>query len=90
MLSLDLDTYFYISEAIEILKKVGNPHQLWEAQAALVRTFEQLGRHSEAKEQWGAAAATIQRVANGLSDRELREGFLNAQPVGEILARAKL
>jgi len=79
----------YIGEAIEILQKVGNPRQLWEAQAALGRTFEQLGRNSEAKEQWGAAGATIQRVTNGLSDQELKKSFLNAQPVREILARAE-
>ena len=78
----------HIGEAIEILQKVGNPRQLWEAQSALGRTFEQLGRNSEAKEHWGAAAATIQRVANGLSDQELKNNFLNAQPVREILARA--
>ena len=79
----------HIGEAIAILQKVGNPRQLWEAQAALGRTFEQLGRNSKAKEQWGAAAATIQRVAIGLSDQELRKSFLNAQPVREILARAE-
>jgi len=79
----------HIGEAIAILQKVGNPRQLWEAQAALGRTFEQLGRNSEAKEQWGAAAATIQRVSNGLSDQELKKSFLNAQPVREILARAE-
>jgi class 3 adenylate cyclase/tetratricopeptide (TPR) repeat protein len=79
----------HIGEAIEILQKVGNPRQLWEAQAALGRTFEQLGRHSEAKEQWVAAATAIQRVASGLSDQELKKSFLNAQPVREILARAE-
>ncbi len=71
-------------------QRVGNPRQLWEAQTALGRTFEKLGRHSEAKEQWGAAAATIEKVTNGLSDRELKEGFLNAPPVRDILARAEL
>ena len=79
----------HIGEAIAILQKVGNPRQLWEAQAALGRTFEQLGRNSEAKEQWGAAAATIQRLAKGLSNQELRKSFLNAQPVREILAQGE-
>jgi predicted ATPase/class 3 adenylate cyclase len=79
----------HIGEAIEILKKVGNPHQLWEAQAAFGWAHDQAGRISEAKDQWGAAVATIQGVADKLSDRELRAGFLNAQPVREILGRAE-
>jgi tetratricopeptide (TPR) repeat protein len=75
-----------VHEAILILKEVGNPRQLWEAHASLASAYEKLGRESEASEQWGAAAEVIQKTANGLSDRGLREGFLSAQPIREILA----
>ena len=78
-----------MSEAIAILQEVGNPKQLWEAHASLGRALDQAGRSSEGGEHWGAAATTIQGVAKGLSDRELRESFLNADPVREILARAE-
>jgi Flp pilus assembly protein TadD len=77
-----------INEAILILKEVGNPRQLWQAHASLGSAYNKLGRLSEAREQWGAAAEVIHKTANGLSDRELREGFLNAKPIRDILAKA--
>lgn len=77
-----------ISEAILILKEVGNPRQLWEAHASLASTYEKLRRQSEAKEQWDAAAEVIHKTANGLSDRELRERFLSAKPIRDILGNA--
>ncbi|MGD0661880.1 MAG: hypothetical protein ABSD38_27795, partial [Syntrophorhabdales bacterium] len=77
-----------MGEAIQILKEVGNPRQLWEAHASLASAYDKLRRRSEAREQWAAAAGIIQKTANGLSDRNLREGFLNARPIREILAKA--
>jgi class 3 adenylate cyclase/tetratricopeptide (TPR) repeat protein len=77
-----------IREAILILKEVGNPRQLWQAHASLTSVYGKLGRLSEARDQWGASVELIQKTANGLSDRELREGFLNAKPIRDILAKA--
>ncbi len=77
-----------ISEAILTLKEVGNPRQLWEAHASLASAYQELRRESEAREQWGAAKEVIQKTASGLSDRELREGFLSAKPIRDILAKA--
>jgi tetratricopeptide (TPR) repeat protein len=77
-----------LSEAILILKEVGNPRQLWQAHASLASVYGKLGRGAEAREQWGAAAEAIHKTANGLSGPELREGFLSAKPIREILANA--
>jgi len=79
---------FSIGDAILILKEVGNPRQLWQAHASLASAYDKLKRLSEAREQCGTAAEVIRKTANGLSDRELREGFLNAKPIQEILANA--
>ena len=76
-------------EAIEILKAVGNPRKLWEAHASLASAFDHMGRHSEARDQWCAAAEVLNRLAKNLSDRELRTGFLEAKPIREILAKAE-
>ena len=75
-----------LSEAILMLKEVGNPRQLWQAHASLATVYGKLGRGAEAREQWGAAAEAIHKTANGLSGPELREGFLSAKPIREILA----
>jgi tetratricopeptide (TPR) repeat protein len=78
-----------ISEGVKTLKEVGNRKQLWQAHASLASAFVELKRFSEAREQWGAAAAVINEVANRLSDRQLKEDFLKAQPIREILSEAE-
>jgi hypothetical protein len=77
-----------MGEAIQILAEVGNPRQLWEAHSSLATLYHKLRRESEAREQWSAAAGTIHKQAGGLSDRSLKERFLNARPIQEILAKA--
>jgi hypothetical protein len=47
-----------------------------------------MGRGSEAREQWSAAADVVRKQADGLSDRKPREGFLNARQIREILAKS--
>jgi class 3 adenylate cyclase/tetratricopeptide (TPR) repeat protein len=79
-----------LNEAILVLQKVGNPRQLWQAHANLASALEKPGRVSEAKAHWGAAAAVIDKTATGLSDRQLKEGFLKAEPIREILAKAEV
>ena len=76
------------SESVALLKEVGNPRQLWQAHASLASAYEQMGRASEAGGQWVAAAELIQKVAKGLPDHELREGFLQAAPIRFILSGA--
>jgi Flp pilus assembly protein TadD len=75
-----------LSEAIQILREVGNPRQLWQAHASLASVYDNLGRVSEAREQWGVAVDVICKKAKGISDCELRDGFLNAKPIRQILA----
>jgi tetratricopeptide (TPR) repeat protein len=77
-----------LNEAILILKEVGNPRQLWEAHASLASVYDKLRHGSESREEWGAAADIIRKTAGGLSDQNLREGFLNAKPIRDILAKA--
>jgi len=77
-----------ISKAILILKEVGNPRQIWEAYDSLASAYEKLRRENEAREQWGAAAEVIHKTAKGLSDQNLREGYLNAKPIRDILSKA--
>jgi len=77
-----------LAEAIDVLHEVGNPRQLWQAQTSLASAYNKMGRRSEEQEYWGSAAQVIHNTAGGLSDRQLREGFLKAEPVREILSKA--
>ncbi len=78
-----------IGQAIHILVEVGNPRQIWEAYASLGSAFNKTGRLSDARDQWSLATEVIKRTANDLSNRELKEGFFNADPVREILSKSE-
>ena len=78
-----------LSKAIHILKEVGNPRKLWHAHASLAAAYDKLGRFSEAKTQLSAAAEIILNTANDLSDRQLKESFLNAEPIRNTLSMAE-
>jgi len=78
-----------LGKAIDILKNVDNPRQLWQTHASLASVFNKLGKHSEEHEQWGMAAEIISNTANGISDRQLKDGFLGAKPIRKILSKAE-
>jgi tetratricopeptide (TPR) repeat protein len=78
-----------LNDAIQVLKEVGNPRQLWQAHASLASGLAKHNRTSEARQHWGAAAEVIRNTAKGLSDRELRTGFLGTKPIREILSKAE-
>ncbi|UCG07507.1 MAG: hypothetical protein JSV83_02300, partial [Desulfobacterales bacterium] len=78
-----------LGDAILILKEEVNPRKLWQAHASLAAAHSKLGRSSEEQTQWGAAAEIILNTANDLSDRQLREGFLKAEPIRKILSMAE-
>jgi tetratricopeptide (TPR) repeat protein len=77
-----------LNKSIQILKEVGNPRHLWQAHGSLAAVFDETGRFGEAREQWGAASQMIQNTADGLTDRELKDQFLHAGPIREILSKA--
>ena len=71
-----------------MLEEVGNPRLLWETYSTLASAYKKLGRSSESNESWGAAKNKINMVAEGLSDLELKNGFINSQPVKNIFSEA--
>lgn len=77
-------------KSILVLKEVGNPRQLWQAHASYAKTLSRLGRISEAREQWGAASVLIRNAADRLADRQLREGFLSAGEIRQILKQTDI
>jgi tetratricopeptide (TPR) repeat protein len=78
----------YLRESIHILEDVGNPRQLWQAHSSLASAFNNVGRSSEARENWGLAAQLINNAADRLSDNELKAGFLNADPIKRVLSNS--
>ena len=78
-----------LNKAVSILQEVGNPRQLWQGYASLASALGEMGKTGEAREQWGAAAKVINKLANGLSDHDLRNGFLDSDQIRKILSKAE-
>jgi class 3 adenylate cyclase/tetratricopeptide (TPR) repeat protein len=85
-------------EAVPILKKaasvaerIGNPPLVWKCHFALSHALSRCGQRSEARKHGARAAATVDRTAASLTERNLREVFLSAKPVQAVLkARTSL
>ena len=77
-----------LSSAVEAALQVGNPTQLWLTHMTLARLYGSLKRPKHEQEHWKAAAAVIKSTMDELQDRALRETFINAAPIREIMENA--
>ncbi|KKL54526.1 hypothetical protein LCGC14_2264560, partial [marine sediment metagenome] len=78
----------HMQTALAKLEEVGNPKQRWITHMALARLYKKMNRPDLEREQWQAARAVIQATADGLEDQDLRQIFINAAPVQEIMEHA--
>ncbi len=77
-----------LGTALAKFEEVGNPKQLWTTCSALARLYQRMGGAEEERNQWQAAAAIVRSTADGLKDEELRNSFLDAAPIREIMEKA--
>src|SRR5258708_37531259 len=61
----------HLREAAQIAGDLGLPAECWQIQAALGREYEAAGKDVQARTAFGAAAAVIQWVAEGIKDEAL-------------------
>lgn len=78
----------HFRRALQQLEEVGNPKQLWITHAALAKLYHAMERFDREREHWHHACALVRSTADGLQDEHLRETFLAAAPVREILDSA--
>jgi class 3 adenylate cyclase/tetratricopeptide (TPR) repeat protein len=78
-----------LKSALERFKEVGNPKQLWITYTTLARLYETINRSDLEREQWQKAKKTIMETAEGLQGNKLKETFISASPVKQILGNAK-
>jgi hypothetical protein len=64
-----------LARAAEIADEYGMPAPGWEAHGALARMYRATGRLAEGDEQAAIADAIIERLLDGLTDEELRDGM---------------
>jgi class 3 adenylate cyclase/tetratricopeptide (TPR) repeat protein len=76
-----------LNKAVHILTKTGNRKLIWESYSTRAVAFNRLKRLSDEKESWSAANKIITEVADALSDRDLKSGFLSAKPIQDIILK---
>ena len=76
-------------KALAKLEEVGNPKQLWMTHTALADLYKRMNRSDLEREQWQKAAQIVTCTADELRDSNLKENFVNAAPVRQILENAK-
>jgi tetratricopeptide (TPR) repeat protein len=75
---------YYLGQALEIARAIGNPPQLWKTHEAFGRLFQESGRPEPALRAFDAARQTIDRVESSLQTQELRTSFQAAGFVQKI------
>ena len=73
-----------LNEAMAIAKEVGNPPHLWKTYFALGKLKEAQGLKQEAKEKYREALKVTQRTAGVLTDKKIRDIFLNSDQITRI------
>jgi tetratricopeptide (TPR) repeat protein len=70
-----------LNEAIANAKEIGNPPQLWRTYYALGKLKEAQGLKQEAKEKYREALKVTERTAWLLTDKKIRDIFLNSDQI---------
>ena len=78
-----------LKKALKLAKELGNPTQHWRTAQALGNLHAKQGKDKQAATQYKAVLKVVQGMAGGLTDPELKEGFLNAEPIREVFAQAE-
>lgn len=77
-----------LAGAVEELRAVEAPLEIWQAARILGLVRQRLGDDVGAGEAFAESAAAVRRIAEGVEDEALREGFLGAEPVRQVLEAA--
>src|SRR5207249_4839131 len=77
------DALAALDEAIRGAREIGNVGQLWRALAAKGDALASADRSDEARASYTEASAMIDRIADDLTDEQLRDTFLGSTRVRE-------
>jgi len=77
-----------INAALDQLSQYPAPLVAWKTYATLARLHLKLGDAEAARDAFGNAAATIHRIADGVTDDRLRTTFLDSVAVRSVLEGA--
>jgi tetratricopeptide (TPR) repeat protein len=78
-----------LSRALTLAKQLGNPTLLWETHQALGNLLLKKRKSEEAKVEFQTALKVVQGISEDLTDLELKEGYLQSNPIQELFSQAR-
>jgi class 3 adenylate cyclase/tetratricopeptide (TPR) repeat protein len=76
-----------LQQTLKWAQQLGNPTQLWKIHQALGTLYHNHGHALESIKYYHKALGVVQNMAAGLSESELKEGFLQSAPIQELFAQ---
>jgi hypothetical protein len=78
-----------LKRALESAIALENPTEIWKTHYAMGSLYSGRGEGKQAKTHFHAAREVVQGIAEGLTDPQLKQGFLEAQPVRDIFTHSE-
>ena len=78
-----------LQQTLKCAKRLGNPTQLWKTCQAVGNLYHNHGSAGESIRYYHKALGVVQNMAAGLSESELKEGFLQSAPIQELFAQTE-
>jgi predicted ATPase/class 3 adenylate cyclase len=73
-----------VEKARALADQMEYPPLMWKTRYSLAQIYNQQGKYEAAKEALEEASAIIERMASNVSDTEVKETFLNSEPIQNI------
>ncbi len=83
------DAEIELKRTLKIALDLDNPTQIWKTHLSLGNLYVKLEEPRQAKTQYGHAVQVVEGIADGLTDIELKEGFLRSDTIQSLLAQAE-
>jgi class 3 adenylate cyclase/tetratricopeptide (TPR) repeat protein len=83
------DAEIELTRALTQANQLGNPTLLWKTHQAVGNLLLKRGKNKDAKAQFQTALKVVQNIAEGLTDRALEEGYLQSDPIQELISQAQ-
>jgi hypothetical protein len=80
---------FVPTRALTQVNQQSNPTLLWKTNQAVGNLLLRRGKNKDAKAQFQTALKVVQDIAKGLTDGALKEGYLQSDPIQELLSQAQ-
>ena len=78
-----------LHRALSQAKELGNPTVLWNTHQALGNLLLKQDKREKARREFQAAVNVVQGIAEDLTDVELKEGYLQSEPVQRLVSLAQ-